>query len=31
MATATGRDALPHSIRHRFPLLERQTYLNSCS
>src|SRR3954463_1621539 len=31
MATATGRDALPHSIRHRFPLLEHQTYLNSCS
>jgi len=31
MATATGRDALPHAIRHRFPLLERQTYLNSCS
>ncbi len=33
MATeaATGRDALPHAIRHRFPLLERQIYLNSCS
>ena len=31
MATAIGRDALPHSIRHRFPLLERQVYLNSCS
>ena len=31
MATATGRDALPHAIRHRFPLLERQVYLNSCS
>ena len=31
MATATGRDALPHAIRHRFPLLEHQVYLNSCS
>ncbi len=31
MATATERDALPRSIRHRFPLLEQQTYLNSCS
>jgi selenocysteine lyase/cysteine desulfurase len=29
--TTTGRDALPHAIRHRFPLLERQIYLNSCS
>jgi selenocysteine lyase/cysteine desulfurase len=29
--TTTGRDALPHAIRHRFPLLERQVYLNSCS
>jgi selenocysteine lyase/cysteine desulfurase len=28
---ATGRDALPHAIRHRFPLLEHQVYLNSCS
>ena len=33
MATGAtiGRDALPHGIRHRFPLLERQVYLNSCS
>ena len=31
MATATGRDALPQAIRHRFPLLEHQVYLNSCS
>ena len=31
MATATERDALPHAIRHRFPLLEHQVYLNSCS
>ena len=31
MATATGRDALPRAIRHRFPLLEHQVYLNSCS
>jgi selenocysteine lyase/cysteine desulfurase len=31
MATTTGRDALPHAIRHRFPLLEHQVYLNSCS
>ncbi len=31
MATATGRDTLPHAIRHRFPLLEHQVYLNSCS
>ena len=33
MATpaTTGRDALPRAIRHRFPLLERQIYLNSCS
>src|SRR4029077_1818152 len=31
VATTTGRDALPHSIRHRFPLLEHQVYLNSCS
>jgi selenocysteine lyase/cysteine desulfurase len=29
--TTTGRDALPHAIRHRFPLLEHQVYLNSCS
>ena len=31
MATAIERDALPRAIRHRFPLLERQVYLNSCS
>jgi len=31
MATATDRDALPGAIRHRFPLLEHQVYLNSCS
>jgi selenocysteine lyase/cysteine desulfurase len=31
VATATGRDALPRAIRHRFPLLEHQVYLNSCS
>ena len=31
MATATERDALPRAIRHRFPLLEHQVYLNSCS
>ena len=31
MATATERDALPRAIRHRFPLLEQQVYLNSCS
>jgi selenocysteine lyase/cysteine desulfurase len=31
VTTATERDALPRAIRHRFPLLERQTYLNSCS
>ena len=31
MATALGRDALPQAIRHRFPLLEHQVYLNSCS
>lgn len=24
-------DSLPHSIRHRFPLLEGTTYVNSCS
>ena len=24
-------DTLPRSIRHRFPILERQTYLNACS
>jgi selenocysteine lyase/cysteine desulfurase len=29
--TATGRDALPRAIRHRFPLLEHKVYLNSCS
>src|SRR4029077_8200976 len=27
----TGRDPLPRAIRHRFPLLERKVYLNSCS
>ena len=31
MATAIEKDALPRAIRHRFPLLERQVYLNSCS
>jgi hypothetical protein len=31
VATATERDALPRGIRHRFPLLEHQVYLNSCS
>src|SRR4051794_14079525 len=29
--TALVRDALPARIRHRFPILELQVYVNSCS
>ena len=28
---STTPTALPDSIRHRFPIFERQTYINSCS
>jgi hypothetical protein len=31
LMTATGERALAEGIRHRFPVFEHRTYLNSCS